>query len=667
MKASGPSARKRHVLRSVHWRIVACQAPLTLALLAGTLYWLEGHVDRVLGETTRRLGRESVALAASAVRHSAAPNAAPTSLALPDDLPQDGSVIEIVNRQRRIVFSSDPALQGRRPRYTDSPCVSCHVAGSARASRETVVVSEPGQIPYQVFAARLRIGPDCGACHPADVLLGMAYLRQPLGPAQGLVRTARASLLLASLVALGLAIWSARQLLSRYSTRVRLPAAGHPPALGTERASGTGNAQPPAPAPAPDAPAETAERLRDSLRQIAQQRDELSTLYFITDQLSRSVQPNLVCRRAAELTTSVLGTTCVLVAGHFHPDSRAFHGTVTYQRPDGSIVENPYPDDGVEAAAPYFSAAIVSRWLRGDLDGVVHIREGATTAYPLERHGRRLGLILAPARGRDESPDGRPTAQNPEVVQVARKHLAIALEMSELQRERLQEERLAAIGQTVAGLSHCMKNTLGGLKGGQYIIERAAVLNDAEKLQKGLSVLSSSVRHIERLTHDMLFYAADRSLVFKPANPNDTMREIAELLDESARSKGVELRTDLDSRIDALPVDAGALYRAVLNLVTNAIDACLESETGRTVTLKSRAEPDAVLLTVLDNGVGIPREHLRRLTERFFTTKGSKGTGLGLPVVQKIAELHGGTLEVESVFGEGSAFHIRIPRPGGGQ
>jgi len=405
----------------------------------------------------------------------------------------------------------------------------------------------------------------------------------------------------------------------------------------------------------------SAERHNETIVQMEQQRDDLGTLYYIADQLSRSIQPNVVSKRAVEMASSIFGSICVLVSGHFHPDSRVFHGSVTYHGPDGEIIERSYPDDDVEEAAPFYDPAIVERWIRGELDGMIRIREELAVAYPLERHGRRLGLLLAPARGKHESPDGRPTLANPEVVQAARKHLAISLELSELQRERLHQERLAAIGQTVAGLAHCMKNTLNGLRGGQYVIERGLKTENPEKLRKGWKILTTGIRHIERLTHDMLFYAGERSLARKPANPNDIMQEVIDLLEENAGGKGVTLKADFDVRIDSISLDRHAMYRALLNLVTNAVDACVESENGRRVTLRTRSKPDHVLLTVEDDGVGIPEAYLRRVTERFFTTKPSEGTGLGLPVVQKIAEQHGGSLEVESVLGEGSAFHIRIP------
>ena len=100
----------------------------------------------------------------------------------------------------------------------------------------------------------------------------------------------------------------------------------------------------------------------------------------------------------------------------------------------------------------------------------------------------------------------------------------------------------------------------------------------------------------------------------------------------------------------------------LLNLATNAVEACTESETaGDRVVIRTRLEKGEILLSVEDNGVGMSEEVLARLFTRFFSTKGGKGTGLGLPVVRKIAEEHGGSLEIESEEGKGSVFRIRLP------
>jgi signal transduction histidine kinase len=403
------------------------------------------------------------------------------------------------------------------------------------------------------------------------------------------------------------------------------------------------------------------EKLRESTRLLEKQRNDLKTIYYIADQLSRSIQPKMLCRRVVELTSSVFGSVCVLIAGHFHPESQAFHGTVTYPEPDGNIVERPFPDEGVKKV-PFYNPVIVGRWIRGELDGVIRFRVYPTVAYPLERHGRRLGIILAPATDRQASKESSRGRMNPEIVQAARQHLSVALELSELQREQLQQERLAAIGQTVASLAHYLKNVLNGLKGGEYVIDRAHKNNNLDKIPKGLAILRGSIRHVERMTYDMLYYAGDRDLDRKPANPNEVMLEVFESTEEIAGGKGIKITLRLDERMVPIPLDKNALYRAVLNLVTNAIDACKESERGNSVTLKSSLKTDHVILTVEDNGVGIPPSALRRVTERFYTTKPSSGTGLGLTVTKKITEQHGGRLEIDSVLGHGSAFHIRLPR-----
>jgi signal transduction histidine kinase len=108
-------------------------------------------------------------------------------------------------------------------------------------------------------------------------------------------------------------------------------------------------------------------------------------------------------------------------------------------------------------------------------------------------------------------------------------------------------------------------------------------------------------------------------------------------------------------------LDRTAIYRAILDLVSNAIDACAESESGNLVSLRSRLAKGGVGVTVADNGIGMSDEVRSNLFVRFFSTKGGAGTGLGLPVVKKIVEEHGGTLEVESEPVHGSAFHLRLP------
>ena len=114
--------------------------------------------------------------------------------------------------------------------------------------------------------------------------------------------------------------------------------------------------------------------------------------------------------------------------------------------------------------------------------------------------------------------------------------------------------------------------------------------------------------------------------------------------------------------MEPLPVDRAAIYQVFLNLVGNAIDACVESETGDLVLIKSNDRGEDLLFKIEDNGVGMDEDTAARVFDRFYTNKPSKGTGLGLPVVKKIVEAHGGKIEVKSTPGMGTVFYLQLPK-----
>jgi signal transduction histidine kinase len=231
-----------------------------------------------------------------------------------------------------------------------------------------------------------------------------------------------------------------------------------------------------------------------------------------------------------------------------------------------------------------------------------------------------------------------------------------------LQRELRENERLAGVGQTVAGLSHTLKNVLNGLRAGRFVVDRAMRTKDERKLRKGLRVTRSSVRMVERLIFDMLHYAKDRTPQRELLDPNEIIREVISELRQMAGGWGIELQAELDQKIGHAALDRIAIYRALVDLATNAIEACTEIESGTQVVLGSRGEADSIVLTVRDNGVGMTQEVLASLYTRFISTKATGGTGLGMVVVKKIVDEHEGTIDVESCPGKGTTFCIRLPR-----
>ena len=134
-----------------------------------------------------------------------------------------------------------------------------------------------------------------------------------------------------------------------------------------------------------------------------------------------------------------------------------------------------------------------------------------------------------------------------------------------------------------------------------------------------------------------------------------------ELETQRASEAGVNLVWSRPSEEDILQLDGEALHRAILNLVGNAIDACKDSENG-IVKITLAMSKDSARILIEDNGTGIAKTDLERIFSMFESNKGSRGTGLGLPVSLKIAQEHSGTIKVESEIGQGTTFVIELPR-----
>jgi signal transduction histidine kinase/HAMP domain-containing protein len=408
-----------------------------------------------------------------------------------------------------------------------------------------------------------------------------------------------------------------------------------------------------------DALNRSSERLGEIVRRAEQQRDEFETLYHFTDQMSRAVRPDQRRLRAVELATQFLGAECVLVLADYQPETDSAEGTITLRGPDGFEDQAFHFGPDSREGVPTFLSAVIERWLKGEFDYTDKVAEGWIVGYPVRHEGRQLGLLLLPEAREGEESFHQP---NSDLVRALCRHIAVALEFSVMQNELVAQERLAAIGETIAGLAHCLKNALNALRAGLFITDRALARDDAEKLRRGWGVTKVGIRQIEALSLDMLYYVRQREPDRTPTDPNAVVGEVVELHREMAAEKGVELRTELDAAVGSEPLDRITINRAVLNLVSNAIDACIESETGNLVVVRTRAESETVVLTVADNGTGMTEEIRSQLFTRFFSTKAGKGFGLGLPVVKKIVEEHGGTIEVDSEPGRGSSFHIRLPR-----
>ncbi len=255
---------------------------------------------------------------------------------------------------------------------------------------------------------------------------------------------------------------------------------------------------------------------------------------------------------------------------------------------------------------------------------------------------------------------------------------SLELMVKEATDDLIESERVSAIGLAVASMAHYIKNILNGLQGGRYMVNTGLKKDKPNLLTKGWAMVENNIGKISDLVMNMLAYSKEREPDYVCCNPNDIAQEVYDLMHETLearsamsydRTKGkntepqVKLVKDFDSSISECYLDPNGLHRCLLNLVTNAVDACTQSEDKDCcVAIRTLKEDDGIRFDIVDNGVGMPKEVQDKVFDRFFSTKAGKGTGLGLLVTRKIVDEHGGTISFESEPGKGTTFSMRFPR-----
>ena len=238
-------------------------------------------------------------------------------------------------------------------------------------------------------------------------------------------------------------------------------------------------------------------------------------------------------------------------------------------------------------------------------------------------------------------------------------------EIKKLEQELVNSERLAAIGQTVSSIAHYTKNILSGLKGGIYVADTALKEGNMARFKTGWEMIQRNVGRISNLVMDLLNYSKEREPQYQDCFPNDIAYEVCQLMEQKAKDNGIQIVKDFDPSIGKVALDPEGIHNVLLNLMSNAIDACIFDTDKRKkwwVKVRTALDGETIIFEVSDNGCGMDEEVKRKLFTSFFSTKGGKGTGLGLLVTQKIVKEHGGTIEVKSKQGEGSTFTVKIPK-----
>ncbi|MCK4548504.1 MAG: GAF domain-containing protein, partial [Candidatus Eisenbacteria sp.] len=277
-------------------------------------------------------------------------------------------------------------------------------------------------------------------------------------------------------------------------------------------------------------------------------------------------------------------------------------------------------------------------------------------AIPL-MSGNRAVAVMQTANPRFCTPGSPYLEAAEEICQLS----AIAVENAALHKEVVQRERMATIGQVMAGLSHDIKNMLHTMNAGYYLLRMGIDGGDMSNVSEAYPILGSAMQRISGLVMDMLDYSKNRTPARSPVALNALGEEIVSGMKPVAEDGEVTLEHRLDPAMEMIAADSNAIFRCLSNLVTNAVQAV---EKGGRVEVRTEwrdGEPMASIV-VEDDGPGIPEEDRGRIFDALFSTKGSKGTGFGLAVTKKIVEEHGGRIDLDSELGRGTTFTICLPK-----
>lgn len=240
--------------------------------------------------------------------------------------------------------------------------------------------------------------------------------------------------------------------------------------------------------------------------------------------------------------------------------------------------------------------------------------------------------------------------------------MALNIDNIRLQKELLNNERMAAIGLTISNLAHNINNLLAINQTSSQLMDLHIKEKDYPHIVKRWNAIQNSIAGISKLSIDILEYAKEDKLHIQSVDINQLIRESRQRFEESLSHNDLQFDYVLTRKNPIWEIDKAQLQRALLNLVLNAVDAVKGKEDGRIQIGTSVRKDNYLTVSVADNGCGIPKSKKEKVLELFFSTKGSKGTGLGLPMVQKFIEQSGGQLKIESQEGLGSVFKMIFPK-----
>ncbi len=233
-----------------------------------------------------------------------------------------------------------------------------------------------------------------------------------------------------------------------------------------------------------------------------------------------------------------------------------------------------------------------------------------------------------------------------------------------LREKSVLQDRLSSLGLRISSISHGIKGMLTGLDGGVYLLDSGITKNNPDQLKEGWEIVKQMVDRIRKMVLDILFYAKERELKTEKVDVLSFARDVASVVEPKIEEKQIEFIRDFNKSPGEFEIDPGFVRSALVNILENAADACIKdkSEKSHKIIFEVKQDKNDIVFDVRDTGIGMDSDTKEKVFDLFFSSKGSKGTGLGLFISNKIIGQHGGSIEIASTPGHGSHFCIRLPK-----
>ena len=243
--------------------------------------------------------------------------------------------------------------------------------------------------------------------------------------------------------------------------------------------------------------------------------------------------------------------------------------------------------------------------------------------------------------------------------------LTHVMEMStNITRTRRLEDQLASLGLMIGSVSHGIKGLLTGLDGGMYLLDSGFKKENQQQIREGWDTVRFMVNRIRGMVLDILYYAKEKDLKWERVDVIGFAREVLRTVESKLKDRDIILSHRFDAAMGHFEVDAGIVRSALTNIIENAVEACRSDRSGRPpeIHLEVTQDADTIYFNVTDNGIGMDEATRAKVFTPFFSSKGDRGTGLGLFISNRILSRHGGGISLESQPDTGSRFCIKVPK-----